>query len=67
VMDQCLKAWRQRTALWGRIGAHKATMTEPRESSALKACLADYDFTIQERGAAVLFAVCRGKVKRKLC
>lgn len=52
--------------IWERIVRHKAPVVEPREAAAFPAAIADYQAKLDDPagGGAVLFAVCRGKVRR---
>jgi hypothetical protein len=51
--------------IWERITRHKAPVIEPRDSGAFAAALADYAAKLEDPNGsgAVLFAVCRGKVR----
>jgi len=51
--------------IWERITRHKAPVIEPRDSGAFAAALADYAAKLEDPTGtgAVLFAVCRGKVR----
>lgn len=51
--------------IWERITRHKAPVVEPRDSGAFAAALADYAAKLEDPAGtgAVLFAVCRGKVR----
>jgi hypothetical protein len=52
--------------IWERILRHKAPVIEPRDSGAFAAAIADYQAKLDDPagGGAVLFAVCRGKVRQ---
>jgi hypothetical protein len=52
-------------SIWERILRHKAPVIEPRDSGAFAAAIADYQAKLDDPagGGAVLFAVCRGKVR----
>lgn len=54
--------------VWERITRHKAPVIEPRDSGAFAAALADYAAKLEDPNGtgAVLFAVCRGKVREGL-
>jgi hypothetical protein len=48
--------------IWERITRFKAPVIEPRDSGSFQACIDDYKAKL-DTGGAVLFAVCRGKVR----
>jgi hypothetical protein len=54
--------------IWERITRHKAPVIEPRDSGAFAAALADYAAKLEDPAGsgAVLFAVCRGKVRQRI-
>ena len=67
-MDSCVKHWQSYDGCWTQMNNIKEVFVEPKDRNALAKVAQEYRNRVNQPGSvgAVLMAVCRGKVRKRL-